>query len=105
MLKYQFTVGLFDKDTEAQLIESPEAKKIISDILLNKFDIFAFTMFDCSGVYRMQSTGAIISEPSVRVEIATDAALPAAEIIKELKTALNQETIMMEQETKDIYFL
>ena len=105
MKKYSFTVGLFDKDTEKQRIESPEAKATISDILINQFDIFAFTMLDCSGVYRMQSTGAIVFEPSIRIEIATDDDLPAADIISELKAALNQETIMIEQETKDIYFL
>lgn len=105
MLKYQLTIGLFDKDTETQLIQSSDAKNIISNILLNKFDIFAFTMFDCSGIYRMQSTGAIISEPSVRVEIATDAEIPAAEIIAELKSKLNQEAIMLEIADANISFI
>lgn len=105
MLKYQFTIGLFDKDTETQKISSPEAKNIIANILLNQFNIFAFTMFECSGVYKMESTGHIVFENSIRVEIAADAEIPAAEICKELKTVLNQESIMMEQETKNIYFI
>lgn len=105
MTKTLLTIGLNDKNTERQEIATGEAKNIIANILLNKFDIFAFTMFECSGVYKMESTGNIIFENSIRVEIATDDELTAADaIIAELKNVLNQETIMMEKETKEIYF-
>ena len=105
MLKYNFTIGLFDKDTENQVIESSEAKAIISDILINKYDLFAFTMIDCNGVYKMNSTNTIVFEPSIRVEIATDTNINAEGIIKDLKSLLNQESIMLEIENKDIYIL
>lgn len=105
MTKTLFTVGLNDKNTERQEIETGAAKNIIANILLNKYNIFAFTMFECSGVYKMESTGNIIFENSIRVEIATDDELTAADaIIETMKKELNQESIMMERETKEIFF-
>ena len=62
-------------------------------------------MFECSGVYKMESTGNIVFEKSIRVEIATEGELTAADaIIETLKKELNQESIMMEKETKEIFF-
>ena len=105
MIKTILTIGLNDKDTERQEITTGEAKNTIAKILLNQYNIFAFTMFECSGVYKMESTGNIVFENSIRVEIATDDELTAADaIIATLKTELNQESIMMEKETKEIFF-
>lgn len=105
MTKTLLTIGLNDKNTERQEIETGAAKNIIANILLNQFNIFAFTMFECSGVYKMESTGNIIFENSIRVEIATDDELTESDaIIETLKKELNQESIMMEKEIKEIYF-
>ena len=105
MTKTLLTIGLNDKDTERQEITTGEAKNTIAKILLNQYNIFAFTMFECSGVYKMESTGNIVFENSIRVEIATDDELTAADaIIATLKTELNQESIMMEKETREIFF-
>lgn len=104
MIKTILTIGLNDKDTERQVFTTDEAKNTIANIL-NQYNIFAFTMFECSGVYKMESSGNIIFENSIRVEIATDDELTAADaIIATLKTELNQESIMMERETKEIFF-
>ena len=104
MYKYQFTVGLNDKDSEKQEIKTSDAKNIISNILLNDFEIFAFTMIDCYGVYKMQSTGAIVQEASVRIEIASDEQIPELNIIDALKKALNQESIMIVTSEAEINF-
>lgn len=104
MIKNQFTIGLFDKDTEQQEIQTNEAKEKIAEILIGKFGIFAFTMIECSGVYRMASSGRIVFEPSIRVEIASDDEIAADDIIEELKDALNQESIMHEVSKEHIYF-
>lgn len=106
MIKNILTIGLFDKNTEKQEIETNHAKNIIANILINDFDIFAFTMMDCNGVYKMASTNNIVCEPSIRVEIATDNEItPEIDgIIEALKTALNQESIMHEHATAEIYF-
>ena len=54
----------------------------------------------------MASTNNIVCEPSIRVEIATDNEItPEIDgIIEALKTALNQESIMHEHATAEIYF-
>lgn len=105
MTKTLLTIGLNDKNTERQEIATGEAKNTIANILLYQYNIFAFTMCECSGVYKMESTGNIVFENSIRVEIATDDELTAAdEIIATLKTELNQESIMMEKETKEVFF-
>lgn len=83
MTKTLLTIGLNDKNTERQEIETGAAKNIIANILLNQFNIFAFTMFECSGVYKMESTGNIIFENSIRVEIATDDELTESDAIIE----------------------
>lgn len=105
MKKYLMTIGLFDKETEKQEIETDAARDIIAYLLIDEFNIFAFTMFDCYGVYKMASTGAIIREPSIRVEIATDDELKTGAIIEQIKKALNQESVMLETEVKNIEFI
>lgn len=108
MHEYNLTVGLFDKDTEKQEISTDAAKRIISEILLNKFNIYAFTMIDCYGVYKMESTGRIVREPSIRIEIATDEAMTESieKIIDIIKSpeCLNQESIMMKHSIEKISF-
>lgn len=107
MYEYQLTVGLFDKDTESQLIPTESGKSIVSDILINRFGVFAFTMLDASGVYRMASTGRIVREPSIRVEIVTDEAMPElSAIVDAIKQALNQESVMVKvTESADVRFM
>lgn len=104
MVENVLTVGLFDKDSEKQEVSTMAAKRIVSNILIDDFDIFAFTMIECNGVYKMQSTGRIVFEPSIRIEIATDSEIEIDEIIRALKKALNQESIMHKMTKSKIYF-
>ena len=106
MFETVLTIGLFDKDAEKQLISRDDAHDLIARILIDECNIFAFTMLDCAGVYRMQSTGNIVREPSIRVEIVTDEnldILPA--MIARLKSGLNQETIMVKTSRADVDFI
>lgn len=98
MVKYQLTIGLNDKNTEKQEIRTNAAKKLISEILLNRFEIFAYTMLECSGVYKMQSSGRIVNEKSIRIEIVTNESdfINIPDIVEYLKKELNQESIMVE---------
>ena len=105
MTKTTLTIGLNDKDCEKQLISSETAKSIIGNTLICKFGIYAYTLTECFGVYRMVSTGNIVHEKSLKVEIASEEAIPALDsIVSTLKTMLNQESIMIEQEVKEIRF-
>lgn len=105
MYKNILTIGLNDKDTQNQIINTPEAKRMIAKTLINQYNVFAFTIIDCAGVYKMNSTGDIVQEASLRVEIATEEPMKEIDsIIDELKTVLNQESIMHEVSTAYIYF-
>ena len=107
MMRYenQLTIGLFDKDTERQEITTESAKIMISDILINDFEIYAYTMIDCNGVYKMSSTNRIVHEPSIRIEIVSDEEIEILRIIEALKKALNQESIMHKAIKSDIEFI
>jgi len=105
MKKYIFTVGLFDKDTEKMETTREDARDLLAYILIDEHDIFAFSMFDCFGVYRMESTGRIVREPSIRVEVASDEEIDAASIITCIKAALNQESVMLEVSESNITFI
>ena len=106
MTKTVLTIGLFDKDTESQKIGTESAKNIIANILLNVYDIFAFTMIECNGYYKMQSTGNIVNEPSIRVEIASDSMIESLhDMVSDIKTELNQESVMVEITESDIQFI
>ena len=98
MVKFQLTIGLFDKDTEKQEIKTKAAKSMIADTLLNRFHVFAFSMLDCEGVYKMNSTGNIIREPSIRIEIVIDESgdIDIPDMVDYLKMQFNQESIMVE---------
>ena len=106
IFNYQLTIGLNDKDTLRQEIATNSAKKMIADLLLNDYNIYAFTMIDCSGVYKMNS-GEIVFENSIRLEIVNDCEIKMIQgIINTLKFALNQECIMLETAAdRDIQFI
>lgn len=108
MHEYILTIGLNDRVTEKQEISNEAAKRMISEILINKYGVFAFTMFDCYGVYKMNSTGRIIQEPSIRIEIATFEPMNNIdEIIRVIKDSvhLNQESIMKKYQVSNISFI
>lgn len=63
-------------------------------------------MIDCSGYYKMQSTGNIVNEPSIRVEIATDSMIESLhDMVRDIKTELNQESVMVDITESDIQFI
>lgn len=110
MFKTILTVGLNDKDAEKQLIKTEDALAMIERILIEECKIPAFTMYECAGVYRMNSTGNIIREKSVRIEIVDEIRLDTRLdvfplLIARLKSVLNQETIMVETSRADVDFI
>lgn len=108
MYEYQLTIGLFDKDNAKQKISTAAAENMISDLLLNNFNIYAFTMINCSGVYKMDD-GRIVKEPSIRLEIASDEDINSIinSFIKIIKSPayLNQECIMLKKQKSNIDFI
>lgn len=104
MYKYQLTIGLNDKDSHKQEIETESAKKEIINILLNDYEIVAFTMYECTGNYK-HDDGTIINENSIRIEIATEKREKRIKnIIHNLCVKFNQESIMFEKSISLIAF-
>ena len=93
--KYTLYVGLNDKDTKTQKIDTIEAYKIIENLLVNKVD--GGTIFEANGVYKHED-GTVVIEKTLRVEImfATDEQIK--EIVEYLKIILNQESIAVQKE-------
>lgn len=104
MKKYTLTIGLNDKDSERREISVRRARKVVSDILINEYNVYAYTLTKCEGVYRMTSTGHIVHEKSLRAEIASDDEIKIDSIVGTLKWAFNQESIMVEISDADISF-
>lgn len=93
--KFTLYVGLNDKDTKVQKIDTIEAYKVIENLLVNKVD--GGTIFEASGVYKHED-GKVVIEKTLRVEImfATDEQIK--EIVEYLKIVLNQESIAVQKE-------
>ena len=105
MLKYNFYVGLNDKHTCRQEVSTEKAGMILSEILLDEFHVYGFTMTNCKGVYKMENTGKIVYENTIKIEIVSDSAIPADCIVEEIKNRLNQESVMLEKSEKNVSFL
>lgn len=105
MTQTLLTVGLFDKDTCKQEISTTDARATLDEILLNRYGLYAYTMLDCYGCYTMRA-GQVVHEPSIRIEIVTESAIDnLAGMIRDIKAALNQESIMCEVTQKQIAFI
>jgi len=106
MTKTTLTIGLNSQTTEKQEITTGEAKGLISELLIEGYGFGGLTLTECEGVYRMNSTGDLIYEKSLKIELVTDEDIENINIIiKELKYLLDQESIMLEVEHKEVTFL
>lgn len=94
--KYVLFVGLFDKNTKIQKIDTVAACNLIQNIILSN-GLDGATISNASGIYK-HNDGQIIIEPSVRVELlfATDKQIK--NICTAVKNALNQESVALESQ-------
>ena len=96
MIKYTLSIGLNDKDTKTQKIKTSRAFKIVGDILQdNGLD---FTTYEAHGGYTHEN-GERVQETTIRAELLEfdtsikDLIIKAS---KDIKKALNQESIALE---------
>lgn len=96
MKKTTLYIGLNDKDTKAQKIDTVEAIKIIYNLLL-AHGIDGATLYNATGIYK-HDNGQIVIENTIRVEMieAPDNLVTGA--IISIKAALNQESIVKQTE-------
>ena len=102
MKKYTLYVGLNDKDKKVQLISTIEAYKICNNVLLQYTD--GATVFEASGIYKHED-GTFTIEKTLRIELLFTDDDTVNKIVKDLKTAFNQESIAVQKQAINSYLL
>ena len=95
MTKYTLYIGLNDKDTKRQEIETVEAYKLVQRELVKK--VGGGTIYSATGIYT-HDDGSIVIEPTLRVEIFHDSKKDIKDLADDYKKILNQESIIIQTE-------
>lgn len=103
MIKYNIYIGLNDKDSKKQIVSTRRAREEVIKILNNN-NINGLTMYEVMGVFKHE-TGEVVFEKSLKVELLEVREDEVLKSINELKTALNQESILLEKEVKEVNFI
>lgn len=98
MKKYTLYVGLNDKDTKTQIIETSKAMEMVQFILLNKVD--GATIFQAQGLYK-HNNGSFVIENTLRIELMFVEHEQVKSIVDTLKDVLNQESVAVQVEEID----
>ena len=93
--KFTLFVGLNDKDSRQQEINTVDAYKIISNMITTTFD--GGTVIEATGIYKHQD-GTFTTETTLRIEILFASEEQIRPFVQELKKVLNQETIAVQKE-------
>ena len=103
IIKYNIYIGLNDKDSKKQEVSTRRAKEKTIKILNNN-NITGLTIYEVTGVFK-HDTGEVVYEKSLKVELMEVKKEEVLKSIEELKKALNQESIMLEEEEKKVNFI
>lgn len=101
MEKVTLYVGLNDKDTKTQQIDTVEAVKMVTNIICNEAD--GGTVYNATGIYK-HDNGTIVIENTLRIELIDVAREALAKIIATIKSVLNQESIIKQTEKIESVF-
>ena len=105
MEKLTISIGLLDKDSKTQLISNDEAMKTVNNCFLSRLD--AFTVYFAKGVYTHEN-GQQVQENTIRIEVVAfndNDYNSTIQSIKEVKQALNQESVLLEKQTINSYLI
>ena len=100
MDKYILYVGLNDKDTKTQKIDTLSAYNLTNNILLNYAE--GATVTQSKGIYK-HNNGNVVIENTLIIELLFTDKTTVETIAKELKMALNQESIAIQKQTIESY--
>lgn len=96
IIKFTLYIGLNDKTTKLQEISTIDAYKLIVNICKShKLD--GFTISEAMGFY-VHEDGEVVTEKSLRIEILFSSNEVIDAIIKDVKTILNQESVVKQVE-------
>lgn len=94
MKKFTLYVGLNDKDTKTQKINTLEAYKMVENVITKKTD--GYTISEAKGYYRHED-GTVTIENTLRIEMLFVNRELVKEFVNTLKVMLNQEAIAVEE--------
>lgn len=94
MEKYILYVGLNDKDTKTQKIDTLSAYNLANNILLNYVE--GATVTQSKGIYKHQN-GNVVIENTLIIELLFTDNDTVNKIANDLKKALNQESIAIQK--------
>lgn len=87
-------MGLNDKETRTQKVSTVEAFKIVSNLVVSRFD--GATIFEAVGIYRHED-GTFVTENTLRIEILFADEPAIRELVDTLKRVFNQESIAVDK--------
>ena len=102
MTKYTLYIGLNDKETKTQKIDTLEASKIVQNVLTDTTG--GGTIYSATGVYK-HDNGAIVIENTLRVELVAVALEAVKKAVEMIKAVLNQESIILQTENVQSMFI
>lgn len=102
MTTINFYIGKFDKTTHKQELSNEYILNAIHKALAKRA-VPGYTVTSCKGCY-IHTNGTIVREPSYKVTV-VDYTIPVQIICNELKLALNQESILVEQYASTLQFV
>ena len=103
IIKYNIYIGLNDKDSKKQEVSTRRAREEVIKILNNN-NITGLTIYEVMGVFK-HDTGEVVYEKSLKIELLEVKKEEVLRSVEELKKALNQESILLEEEEKKISFI
>lgn len=99
MYEHTLFIGLYDKDTHKQELSNIEFKQIISNTLGD------CTIKEGQTGYYTHDNGVKVTEPSMEVKKFGGSKRDIINLAKQLKTLLNQESIILETKRSNSTFI
>ena len=98
MKKYTLYIGLNDKDSKKQEISTKKAiNTIVSMVVSNNLN--GCTISQSIGYYLHDDNISLVVENSIKLELFTSSLKAVKSLISQLKTSLNQESIIYQVES------
>lgn len=95
LTKFTLFVGLNDKDSKQQEINTIDAYKIVSNLITSDFG--GGTISEATGIYKHED-GTIVTEITLRIELLFTTAEKVKNLVQDLKRVLNQESIAVQKD-------
>lgn len=103
MEKVKLSIGLFDRNTKKQEVDTFEATQLIERAILAT-GAAGLSIYHGNGVY-LHDDGSLVKEPSIFVEVYGWKKEGTKKAVAFLKKELNQESIAVESSRVDIDFM